>query len=131
MEVIDIRALPGVAVLDESAGRPPRPARPARILAHIDVAAHLPGHLRCRLEAQGHLLIDAHRDVLLLAGHRVDLGLAHVDREADQRDHQGADQPTERKPTSPLHIPNHRHTTSLILPAAQGRLDRSDPDGLH
>ncbi len=101
VEVLHVGALAGVAVADETPADLVDEGR-ARVLAGIDVAAHLAGHLGRGLEAQGHLLVDAHRDVLLLSRHRIDLGVEEVHPEADERDHQRTDQAADGQPPAPL-----------------------------
>ena len=101
MEVLHVGALLRASLL-RTRRRPTSSTRAARVLARIDVAPHLARHLGGGLEAQGHLLVDAHRDVLLLAGHRIDLRLAHVHHDADQRDDQRADQAADRQAPASL-----------------------------
>src|SRR5262249_26140367 len=98
--VLDVGTVAGLAV----ARNPPADfvdQGRTRVLAGIDLSAHLGGHLRGRLETQGHLLVGAQRDMLLLARHGVDLRLAHVDPDPDQRDDQRADQSSQGKSSTP------------------------------
>jgi len=99
--VILVGALGGVAgVPDAIADRLDFP-RLWVIGGHL--AAHLGGHRRRRLLAQRGLLIRRKRDVLLLAGDRVDLGFREVGDDADQGN-DPADDPPDRQPAAAVSV---------------------------
>lgn len=85
VKVIDVRTLAGVASLDNPLADFGDQAGPA-VGRRINRPSHFPGHLRCGLQSEGLFLGHRHRDALLLARHRIDLGVCEIPDQGHQSD---------------------------------------------
>ena len=112
VEIADVGALAGLGALHQLV--PDLGDRPGvGVGARVERPAHLLGHLRGGLKAQGLLVFGGETaDVLFFAGDGVELGSGVVGDERDRRDREARqDAPTESAPAGraavPVALPTH------------------------